>query len=55
VVAVAEQVLADGLADAGTAALAQLTRQLVELPLQLGLHSHADHHGGTRATLHTTT
>jgi len=44
-VAMAQQDLTDGLADAGTAALSLLPGQQIQLPLLLQLRPHADHQG----------
>jgi hypothetical protein len=44
----AQEVLLDGIADAGTAGLALLLGEPIKLPLQLRLHPHADHHWTNR-------
>ena len=53
-VAVAAQIEADGFVDAGAARLAQLRRQQIQLALQLWLHPHTKHHGGSCSTLRIT-
>jgi hypothetical protein len=50
----AQKVLMNGIADAGTARLALLLGEPIELPLQLGLHPHADHHRLSRETIRST-
>jgi len=47
----AQQVLMDGFPDAGTAGLALLLGEQIQLPLLLRLHPHADPYRENRETL----
>jgi hypothetical protein len=51
-IAVTEQIHVNPLAVTGTAHLAQLQRELVELPLPLVLHQHTKQHCGTCGTFY---
>jgi len=43
-IAVAQEVLGNGVSHAGAAALAELPGQLIELPLEFRIHPHPDRH-----------